>query len=165
MPEYERRPNATVSNQWTLVGAATAHEVLDQAVSDPTAADVGVRVNSLTNGHVCEVAIADLALAARERVDSVTVKLYRDAPALSASAEARLFTGSTQLGSTYTWSAITAAGWIDAVTHTDGLTQSELDDLRIRLTKVNGSTAGIRVYAAYLRIATTIVPYRPAVLL
>jgi hypothetical protein len=155
---YTIRPDGTVAAGWTINGgAASTDATIGKVVTQPTVPSTATWINATPSpgGQVAEVSLGSLTLSS-ESVTSVVLWAYDGADNLSgASAAAQLYTGSTAKGSQVTIADNSANAWQSA-TYTGALTQSELDDLRIRFT--NGGSGGVagskRVYAAYAIITT-----------
>ncbi|HEV2999390.1 MAG TPA: Ig-like domain repeat protein [Solirubrobacteraceae bacterium] len=146
------RPDATVSNgTWTVDGGGgDAHEVVDDPEVDPDPPVTGSdELRSSGPGPVtAEVQVADpAALRTGETVLTVHLHAYVSTGA-GGVLQVDLLTGPTVLTSIVRGPG-TAAGWYRA-TAAGGLTQAELDDLRVRFVG-DGDTA---VHAAYVRVTT-----------
>lgn len=151
------RPNATVSNGYTVTGPATAHEALDEAVTQPTAPDTATdHISTSTVGAVAEVALADYALGAGESVTETRLWVYLGAGAKRGH-RVSLRHGATILA---TADFPTETGW-QSVASTTVLTQAQIDDLRAHLecysTAGGGGQGTITVYATYIDLAVVAV--------
>lgn len=152
---YVLRPNATVSNAWTVnPTGVSAYTVLDDALLQPTAPSTSSDyLNANANGpKVAEVHVDMQPLAPGDAPDATTAWAYI-ATGSTRTVTLELMTGATSLATT-TIPASSAAAWRSVSTAT-GLTQAQVDDLRVKVTLngSGGSTASF-VYAAYVQLHT-----------
>lgn len=155
MPTTALRPNATVSNNWDIgLPALTAHEALNEVVTQPTAPDTTLgHVSTGVANEVCEVAVADLALGAGESVTETRLWVYLG------SGNKRGHRVSLRHSTTVLATADfpTQTGW-QLVTSTAALTQAQVNDLRAHLqcysTAGGGGAGTITAYVAYVDLAT-----------
>lgn len=170
MPKYFLRPDDTVTSDWAIAGAATAHAAVGRAVTQPDVPANTIRIGTTGSGNVTECPVTSTTLAVGETVDSLTLWQNVDAPTLSGSAIAQIYVGAVALGAGDAWTAIVSQSWRSEVitgVSVESLTQSDIDDLRIRWTKTSGSAASTRAYVGYIEMDTTIVvpSRRPSLIL
>lgn len=148
------RPNDDISNQWTITdgGAVEAWEVLDDAVLQPAAPVTGSNfVSEASDAQVFECHFETVTVGT---VSSAKLWVYAAADTLTADpgATIRLLEGANIL-STVVVPQNTAAAWYSA-TYTGSLTQAQVDDLRVRVTK-HGALGIATVFAAYVDLTFT----------
>lgn len=141
-------PDSTISNNWTITGAATAHAALASAsdsslIETPTVDDSCiVGVNSLTDpavstGHIIKFRAQATGSGAPERVQ---VKLFQGGTERAASGNIAITRGS-----------FNAFSYTLDVTETDSIT--DYSDLRIEvIAAIVGGTELLEVSEAFLEI-------------
>ncbi|MDQ3540355.1 MAG: LamG domain-containing protein [Chloroflexota bacterium] len=150
------RPNGTVSNTgaWTVTGATSAWDAIDDAVTQPTAATTTDRVSTLTAGHVLNLDLT-ASPADVETVTDVTIWMYANT-AGNDRITAGLFQAdnTTQIGTTQFASNMTATyTWYSATISGLSLTKSQIDGAILRLTSAAaGGMSEVRCAAAYVEI-------------
>jgi hypothetical protein len=153
-PETVLRPNGDVVRQWTGGTPGTAAAAIDDPVTQPTSVAATDYIYSGGAGRITEVALADQSLSGGTA--AVTGWFYANAGA-GTQLRADLVQGGTVLatttvaaGSGFTWRSISAPG-------VAALSQTALNDLRLRFTTIGGGDSNVR--AAY---ATTVVTTCPS---
>lgn len=143
------RPNATVTNNWTVTdgGATQAHEVTDDAVTQPTAPGTASDFIRTGSAQTAEVHVETVGISS---VSQAKAWIY-GSTALLGNFQVSLLKGSTVIAGPTNFGVNNPAQWI-SFTYTGALTQAEVDDLRIRVAW-NGSAANnATVYAAYVEL-------------
>lgn len=145
------RPNGEISRHtdWVITdgGATTADQVLDDAVTQPTAPGTGSDYVSHIQLGTTNVEVA-LETVTVGTVMSAKVWYYAALSGVSPSLTTKLFKGATEIATVTITSG--AAAWY-SVTYTGNLTQAEVDDLRIRFGAANTAST-CTVYAAYVEL-------------
>lgn len=159
-----RPSGVTGTNNWTATGAADAAAALDDVVTDPTAPSTGSDfVATSTTNNVFEVALADPSLAAGRVISSIVAKVYCATTGTRRTLTLTLRynvggTGTDTVLATVVVGVNTAAAWQTLTASTAGLTDAELNSLRIRgvaTVSSSTSTGTATAYAAYVDVTYT----------
>jgi hypothetical protein len=143
------RPDADVS---VTVWDTDVWSQIDDAIDDPTAGNITTSaeyVVAQTDGAEFEVSFPDLNIGTDDVVQ-VLGKVYGRA-GTGGNLRVQLLTGSTTLGSPTDFANGNTAGWITA-TYTGDLTQTEVNDLRLRVTLTTAGSANSRVGVGYVTV-------------
>lgn len=163
MPSAILRPNGTVTNTFTVTNAPTAHEALDDAVTQPASgSEADGFISSVQNGQSVNLEMTTVAMASNEKV--VAVRVWVEATNVSSAGvmnlraiveapgiEPKFVTGADwqpPAGGIYAWrqaASITGAA----------INQTDLDSIRMRFTVVlpAGATGTqVRIRAAYMEV-------------
>jgi hypothetical protein len=147
------RPDGDVVRQWTGGTAGTAAAAIDDPVTQPTAVAATDYIYSGGAGRVTEVTIADQPLSGGTA--AVTGWFYANAGA-GTQLRADLIQGGTALATTtvpagcgFTWRSLSGPG-------VAALSQTALNDLRLRFTTIGGGDSNVR--AAYATAVVTTCP-------
>ncbi len=163
---YTLRPDATVTSNWTVTPTGSAaFDVLDDPVLEPAAPSTSTdHLSTSTAARVAELHVQTQPLASGDTVLSTTAWAYLQ-PGPRRSITLTLLSGATVLGSS-TAAEGSGTSW-RSVTSNSALTQTQVDDLRLRVTLggTGASSAGF-AYAAYASVATAgvlsaTVPFAP----
>ena len=144
---YNLRPNTTVSNQWSIGGAPTVWEALDDPVIQPTSVSSADAIYSGGAGRVSEVGLTTRTLTA-ESPTSGKAWFFANTDTATQTKMEVVWGGAVR--ATYTLAAGALFTWRSvAITPP---TQAAIDDLRLRFsTPVSG---GSNVRAAYFELVT-----------
>lgn len=151
---YTLRPNATINSTWTAApNGSAASAVLDDPVLQPNAPPTNSDYLTATvAGRTAEVEVDTQALAAGDTVLSTTAWAYVGT-GTRRTVTITLLSGTTVLGSN-TVPAGMAPTW-HTVPSTSGLTQAQVDALRVRVSLAgSGAATASYVYAAYVSLQT-----------
>jgi hypothetical protein len=140
-------PAATVSNNWTLTGAATAHESLTEAIMAPFAASNSPRIGDNTTGEVCEVRLGTLTIPGGKVLSALTAAVFCNTQAAS-NFKLDMRSGTTDIATLTVPLGKTTLGWW-FLTYTGTEASLDLADLRLRFEMLATGTF-CNVYAAYV---------------
>jgi hypothetical protein len=152
-PQAVLRPDGDVVRLWTGGTAGTAAAAIDDPVTQPTAVAATDYIYSGGAGRITEVTVADQPLSGGTA--AVTGWFYANAGA-GTQLRADLIQGGTALatttvpaGSGFTWRSLSGPG-------VAALSQTALNDLRLRFTTIGGGDSNVR--AAYATAVVTTCP-------
>lgn len=149
------RPNADVTNNWTKSTGTAGWACIDDVITQPTDAKAsgdGASLSGTTSpGTTQECGFSTFTLGT-DTVSKTTLYVYCEGN-VKRGIDISLRTAAAQLGTTTSVAANEAAGW-KTVEITTALTQSDIDDLRVRLvcTGSGGGASSPAAYAAYVAV-------------
>lgn len=143
---YKLDPIATISNNWTLTGGATAHACLTEATYPPFAATSTLRIGTSTTSNVSEVRVATPTIPNGKTIVGLVGWAYVNV-ATSTVYKMEIESGTTVLG-TYSLSTVVGGQlwWPVEATTLAGLDST---DIRLKFTCTTGGTGG-NIYAAHV---------------
>ncbi|HEX2084159.1 MAG TPA: Ig-like domain-containing protein [Solirubrobacteraceae bacterium] len=155
---YVVRPDSTISpGSWAAVPGGTMDSVLDDNVLSPAAPSTAddYAESQASGPDAIEVGFADPALRAGENVTTVRAWTYA-ATGDKRSLDAELLTGATVL-TTGSRGVGLPPMWGSPLTWSGGLTQAEVNDLRLRrILQGNGASTMSYLYAVYVEVQTDV---------
>lgn len=156
------RPVVGGTNAWITTPASQfAYDMLDDVVTDPTAPSTASDfISTSTTTAVADQVLADPSLPAGRTINSIVAHVYCATTGVRRTLTIELYYllggsgAATSLGTTVV-PASSAAAWKTVTASSTGLSDAELNSLRVKLTATvssSTSTGTATAYAAYVDI-------------
>lgn len=148
---YFIRPDGDIKVQWTETPDGTAFSTIDESVFNPTVPTLTDYISDSTLGHTATFSLGTFTLPKGEAIRRGQVWVY-GVNASGGRFSAALTRGDgSSLGATIDTTS-TSAGWLSSSFSTAGLTQSDIDGLRLTFATLGNALS--TVYAAYVAFST-----------